>query len=258
MQHDLAIIDEWLNFHYLISNYSKTKYILFTGKRKFESSTEPSLDISIGSKVIERVEYIKIVGLLIDESLSFSCQTDQLKNKIIPFVSKFASIRRFISQKTALMLYHAHVYSHMIFMNSIWSIAPKYLTESIGVIQRRALRYVYRKSRYCSNAELFNSKILPLSLVCEYNQYLIVFKIIRNKIKNHIPLSLLSDMHNQNTRARARDDLNVNYSLYDKDFYFRATRAYNNNLPDNIKKITSINVFKSKVKEYLYANHYKR
>jgi hypothetical protein len=251
LQNDLCLIDNWLEFHLLKANYSKTKYVFFSGKKKFESFTERTLGIKMGGTEIERVECVKIVGLLVDEGLNFAYHIDQVKNKVSPFVAKLAKIRKFLSEKTAVNLYFAHVYSHLIFMNSIWSIAPVYLTESLGVIQRRALRTVFLRDRLCSSKELFSEKILPFSFVCDYHQNLLVFKIRNGQMKNHINLEVVSDVHNYDTRASARNDFNVNNDLHSKDFYRRAARSFNN-LSENVKKFNSINLFKSRLKEHLF------
>lgn len=256
LQKDLSLIDNWLDFHYLKANYSKTKYVLFSGRKKFESFTEANLGIKIGSFEIKREECVKLVGLHIDECLNFSIHIDHIKNKIIPFVAKLIKIRRFISERTALNLYFAHVYSHLIFMNSIWSVAPKYLTESLGVIQRRALRAVYLKNRLSSSKELYSEKVLPLSEIFEYHQNLIMFKIMNNMLKNHIYLQTVDEVHSHNTRASIRNDLSLNKNFHESDFYFRASRTFNR-LSEGVKKFHSLNLFKKRLKEFLFESYMK-
>jgi hypothetical protein len=75
-----------------------------------------------------------------------------------------------------------------------------------------------------------------------------VFKIRNGKMKNHINLEVISDVHNYDSRASARNDFNVNNDLHSKEFYRRAARAFNN-LIKNVKKFNSINLFKSRLKE---------
>jgi len=204
---------------------------------------------------IERVENVKIVGLNIDESLSFSYHIDYVKSRIIPFVAKLAKIRQYLSEQTALMLYYAHIYSHLIFMISIWSVAPKFLTDTLGVIQRRALRIIFRKERLSSNKELFNEKLLPFSSVVLFHQNLTIFKIKHSLFKNHVALPIISETHDFNTRNRNNFlQPSMNSALSQNDFYYRATRSFNN-LPENVKKFHSIHIFKNKLKEYLYDSY---
>jgi hypothetical protein len=252
LESDLELINKWLLYHCLKANCTKTNYVIFSGKKKFESFTEPSLDVKFGNEVVERVESVKIVGLNVDETLNFHVQIEQIKNKIIPFVAKLGKIRRFISEKTALKLYFAHVYSNLLFMNSIWSTAPKYLTESIAVIQRRALRIVFRKDRRCHNVELYSEKVLPFSAICEYHQNLILFKIKHRLFKNHVSLPVLSDQHQHYTRNRDNfREPSARLSITENNFYYRATRTFNK-LPEKVKKFHNITSFKNRLKEHLY------
>lgn len=254
LESDLDLIKKWLDFHCLQANPSKTNYILFSGRKKFENFTERSLNIIFCDQVVKRVESLKIVGLLIDELLNFSVQIEQIKRKIIPFIAKLSKIRRFITEKTALQLYYANIYSHLIYMNSLWSIAPNYLTESLGVIQRRALRIVFRKDYRCHNHELFSEKLLPFNEICELHQNMLIFKIRHNMLKNHISLPTFSDRHDHFTRNRNNYiGSRAKFSLTENDFYYRATRSFND-LPEEVRKFHSLSIFKNRLKEHLFKN----
>lgn len=144
-----------------------------------------------------------IVGLAVDEQLNFSNHISKIKQRITPFVAKLFRIRRFISEEAALKLYYAHVYSHLIFMNAIWSVAPSYLIESLGVIQRRALRTVFKKDRLCHNHELFNENLLPLSLINIMHENIVLFKMNHNLMKNSVYLPTVNMIHGHDTRSKS-------------------------------------------------------
>lgn len=223
---------------------SKTNYVLFCGRKKFEPFTDRALNLKINDIPIERVDHVKIIGLIIDEQLNFSFHIQHIKNKINPFVAKFFHIRRFISETTALKLYYAHIYSHLIFMNSIWSVAPNYLIESLGVIQRRALRTVYMKDRLCQNVELFNENVLPLSAVITFHENLVLFKMLNNLLKNNIQLIQANAVHFHNTRRNHHlISFHTNTALAQNNFYFRSVRSFNA-LPNYVKTFNSIGLEK--------------
>jgi Reverse transcriptase (RNA-dependent DNA polymerase) len=259
LESDLSCIDNWLDLHCLCANYEKTKYVVFNSRKRFENFTEHALNISINNTVIERVEQVKIIGLIVDEQLNFSKHIEHVKLKINPFVSKLYYIRRFLSKETALKLYYAHVYSHLIFMNALWSVAPKYLVDTLGVIQRRALRIVLCKERLCSSIELFSNNVLPLAYITLFHECLFVFKMRSNKTKNNILIMSAEMRHSRNTRYKANlIPVEAKTSLAQKNFYYRAIVSFNN-LPLSVKKFNSINLFKNRLKEYLfdaYCNEY--
>lgn len=251
LEHDLFLINKWLSLHYLKANYSKTQYVLFSGRKKFEAFTERSLELKMNDILIERVESVKIVGLAVDEQLNFSNHISKIKQRITPFVAKLFRIRRFISEEAALKLYYAHVYSHLIFMNAIWSVAPSYLIESLGVIQRRALRTVFKKDRLCHNHELFNENLLPLSLINIMHENIVLFKMNHNLMKNNVYLPTVNMIHGHDTRSKSNFACHSAVSsTAQKNFYARATKSYND-LPHYVKKFHSIGLFKTRLKEYL-------
>lgn len=251
LEHDLFLINKWLSLHYLKANYSKTQYVLFSGRKKFEAFTERSLELKMNDTLIERVESVKIVGLAVDEQLNFSNHISKIKQRITPFVAKLFRIRRFISEEAALKLYYAHVYSHLIFMNAIWSVAPSYLIESLGVIQRRALRTVFKKDRLCHNHELFNENLLPLSLINIMHENIVLFKMNHNLMKNNVYLPTVNMIHGHDTRSKSNFACHSAVSsTAQKNFYARATKSYND-LPHYVKKFHSIGLFKTRLKEYL-------
>jgi len=185
IEQDLNVIQIWLKNHFLSPNVSKTKYVLFQGRKKFEDFTEQALNIKFNGSVIERVESVKILGLIIDELLSYKSHTDEIKKRITPFIYALRRARKFITEQTAMNLYYAHVQSHLIYMSTIWSGISQGLMKSLEVLQRKALRIVLRKSWFAGKDVLYNIKLLPVSVICDTNCCLQVFKIASNLIKNN-------------------------------------------------------------------------
>lgn len=250
MEADLNLISIWLNCHYLLPNINKTKYVLFHGRKKFEHFTEAALNINFNNLSIERVEFIKLLGLIIDEGLSFRNQVESVENKIIPFTYALRRIRKLITDKLALDLYYAHVQSHLIYMAPLWACIPQYLMASIECIQRKALRVVLNKPWYCSSSELYNEKLLPVSVMCKVNSVLLVAKIKSNNLKSNIIIQTASSQHNHLTRYKENFTIpNLQSSLSRQDFYFHAFNAYNS-LPVNIKNIFSLSIKKNRLREY--------
>ena len=95
-EQDLHLISTWLDNHYLAPNINKTKYMLFHGRKKFEAFTELALNIKFKNSVVERVDSFKLLGLIIDENLSFKPHIEAIQNKIIPFVYALRRIRKML------------------------------------------------------------------------------------------------------------------------------------------------------------------
>jgi hypothetical protein len=150
---------------------------LFQIRKRFEDFTEQALNIKFNGNVIQRVEHVRIIGLMVDELLFFKCHIDEINRRITPFINGLRRARKFITEKTAMSLYYAHVQSHLIYMSTIWSGIAQGLMKSLEELQRKALRIVLGKSCFAGKDALYNIKLLPVSVICDMNCCLQVFKI---------------------------------------------------------------------------------
>lgn len=98
-------------------------------------------------KKIERTEVIKYLGLLIDEELTFEHHVDHIK-KILPMAFSIRRIRHRINEKIAVQICFAHIYSHLIFMNPLWSAANNERLNELFVIQKKALKFMKKASSH--------------------------------------------------------------------------------------------------------------
>jgi hypothetical protein len=252
LEEDLLRISIWLKFHYLTPNESKTKYVMFHNKKRHENFSELALNIRFNGKVIERVEHTRLLGLEIDETLSFSFHIYQIQKKIVSFMYALKRCRHFISEQTALTLYFSYIHSRLSYMNCIWSVIPKYLMDAIEIIQRKALRIVFCKNRFCSRSELYSEKVLPVSLQCKLSTAILTFKMINNSAKLNFPIQYMNQRHRYGTRNAGNIIVpRTATQLGAANFFVRAFAEFNE-IPIEIKKFVSLNLFKAHYREHLY------
>lgn len=252
IESDLQEIATWLKYHSLIPNEKKTKYILFHNRKNHENFTIQTLNITLNGQVLERVESMRVLGLELDERLSFNNHILQITKKIVPFIYALKRIRKYLTEKTALSMYYAYVDSKISYMSALWSTAPKYLLDSIDILQRKALRIVYRKEPRCSKKEIYNEQIIPASLAGEVHTIILLFKMINNLAVNNHELTKLNQIHAHVTRNASNFYIPLtNTQFGSNNFYIRALKLFNN-LPNEIKKIRSLAMFKHRLKECKY------
>lgn len=225
---------------------------MFHNKRWHENFYESALNIKFNGTIIERVEHARLLGLEVDETLSFSFHIFQLQKKIVSFMFALKRIRPLISEKTALTLYFAYINSRFCYMNAIWASIPKYLMDSLEIVQRKALRIVFCKDRMCSRTELYSEKILPVSLQCKLSSAILTFKMINNSAKINFSIEYANQRHSHATR-NANNILipSTATQLGASNFFVRAFKIFNE-IPIEIKKFVSLSIFKSKYREHLY------
>ena len=252
LESDLSTISRWLKYHCLFANESKTKKICFHNKRRQEDFYEVPLNIKFNNIILERVENVKLLGLVIDESLTFKEHIHEIQSKLVSFIFALKRIRYFISDKTSLMLYYAYIQSRLSYMNVIWAAAPNYLIDSLEITQRKALRVVFCKPWNCSKSELYSCRTLPVTTLCKFSSLILVFKIIKKTAKIIFEPSFIRDIHPYLTRNS--DDFYIEHArthLCSGNFFIRAFSEFNT-LPATIKNQVTISRFKIKLKEFLF------
>ena len=90
--------------------------MLFHNRKFQEYCTINSLNLNFNGIRLERVENMRLLGLELDERLTFSKHVSHLHQKIIPFIYALRRIRKFISEKTAIILYFAYVQSRLMYV----------------------------------------------------------------------------------------------------------------------------------------------
>ena len=76
--------------------------------------------IKINGQDIKRVLSTKFLGVLIDDSLNFKCQIDNLVHKLSKYVSLFYKIRYFLPLSALSTLYKTLFEPHLNYCNVIW------------------------------------------------------------------------------------------------------------------------------------------
>jgi hypothetical protein len=250
---DLATIQAFLNAHFLAINATKTKYILFPGRVQKAQLRNFKIDFQGGE--IEQVESMRYLGLVIDKYLKFEDHISFIARKMTSMIYAIKRIRHKVNVQVLYQLYFSHVYSHLIFMNPIWSVAAEGTTNKLFVLQKKALRFIQFKDRLSPSIDLFSQKILPLSLINDFHLLVLAFKIKHNMIKNNVTLQYVRDIHNYGTRQSNNFYVYTHETRYgEADFYKRGLIKFNE-LRDNLKSIPSLGNFKNEVREYLFREY---
>ena len=255
IEDDLKKLKTWMECHFMSINVSKTYYLLFQGRKKLENPAQLSLNVKYGNEIIDRVEKVKYLGLFIDEDLKFQTHLEHIRNKLLPMAFAIRRIRHRISEKTANQLYFAHVYSHLTFMNPLWSSANKERIGDLFVIQKKVLKMIHKKNILTPTNELFSNKILPLPVINDYHLLILAFKIKHNLIKHNSIIQYVNEVHSYNTRQTGNFYVTAYETRYGcANFYHRGLTKYNQ-LSDSVKKFHTIKIFKLRLREHLYKKY---
>ena len=104
---------EWFSTNKLSLNVGKTKFSLFhkSGKKYSTPCQLPTLKIN--NYDIERVNTMKLLGVLLDDNLSWKEHIKSLENKIAKNIGLMYRVKPFLDKESLLTLYYYYIHSYL-------------------------------------------------------------------------------------------------------------------------------------------------
>jgi hypothetical protein len=202
VNHELHKISLWFKSNKMAVNTSKTKYIIFRTQGKFINNAECNLvynnnvpgqpfDPSLISP-IDRIHNegpetsFKLLGVLIDEYLSFSDHISSVCAKISKSLFCIKRIKNFVNKNALRLLYYAMVHSHLSYCLNIYGCANTTNLQRLRIKQKEAVRVICNAGYRDHTTPLFKSqKILPLDEMVKFSN----LKFLHKYTHNRLPLS---------------------------------------------------------------------
>ena len=115
VENDLKIIMDWFRSNSLTLNVQKTKYLLFSPKKG-----KQNLHLNIGKCCIKPNTETKVLGVILEDKLSWNPQVKNLLVKIKWNLGLLSRGRNLLSKQGLKNVYYANIFSHMSYCISIW------------------------------------------------------------------------------------------------------------------------------------------
>ena len=145
LNQDLSNVDRWLIANKLTLNMTKTEFMLTGSRQKLNSlSVPPGLEIN-GTQ-LNRVNFIKSLGVLIDENLTWSNHINAKSKKISSGIGSIKRISHCVPPATLHNIDHGLVQSHFDYCSDVWGNCAKTLSDKSQRLQNRAVRVLTHSS----------------------------------------------------------------------------------------------------------------
>ena len=92
---------------------------------------------------LERKNFIKYLGLLIDENLSWKTNINSVPTKVSKTIGLITRLRHIVPSCTLLNIYQSLIVPYITYGLISWGNACKTFLDQIHVLQKRALRLIY-------------------------------------------------------------------------------------------------------------------
>jgi len=196
---ELQKISNWFLSNKMAINTSKTKFILFRTKGKpvdesickiFFNNNEIGKPENLNAIFpIERIhnagttKNFKLLGVLLDEYLSFDSHISQLCSKISKSLFIINRAKNFLPKDALLSLYYALVHSHLSYCTSIYGSATTTSLTKLVKIQKKAVRIISNAAFRAHTAPISKIlKILPIDKMIILSKLKFMHSYAHNKL----------------------------------------------------------------------------
>ena len=255
---ELKSVEQWFQANKMALNSKKTKYILFGAPRSCKFTLKLGGEILSRVSEIEEENYVKLVGIALDDNLSFKHHINQIMTKLNRTNFILARSGRFLPRDIRVLVYNSLVKSVLEFGCWVYGYAGKTVIEQLFKLQKKIVRNVAGVRRKTHTNDLFISLgILKLQDLIEYNSKVIGWKIWYKKAPENFYDGYTKSAPCHNTRSALEKKFTVPFC---KKVKMEVAPCYSltkcwNNIDSDFKNIEKLHNFKAKVKSAYFEKY---
>ncbi len=155
LNEDLESLSKWLNENRLVLNTDKTVCMIRSTHQRRATLTNCTLNLKVGDKHIKQINEAKLLGIIIDESLTWDKHIYKMCNKISKELDLLKRLKKFIPCNTLIMLFNSLVLPHFDYANVGWGTACGTQIKYVYKLQKRAARKLTGANMFCRTKPLF-------------------------------------------------------------------------------------------------------
>ena len=240
MNQELLTLSDWFKANKLSLNLSKTRCMLFTNKNVSPNNT---YNISIDGVNVKRESSFKLLGIHIDEKLTWNEHIKVIKSKISSAIYAINRIKRLIPDKYKRTLYFSLIYLHLSYGVLIWGSANITNMKKLVTMQKKAIRILANAKYNDHTNQLFwNLKLLKLEDIYKVEVAKLIYKFNTNNLPRPLRKIFLPNNKVHQRQTRQSDNLHIRKcrtKLASQHITCKGPQIWNN-LPNEIKTLTCI------------------
>jgi hypothetical protein len=157
IEYDIALINSWLHTNFLHLNADKTEMIVLGSQHNV--NTIGTISITVNGHVVQSKQSVRILGFLIDSTLSCKQHISHMTRKCFGQLSPLFMLRPIINKDNMIVLIKAMVLSHLNYLPSVWGVASSANLKPVEKVIRCAARLVLNKKRSDSVSMIVNNEL---------------------------------------------------------------------------------------------------
>lgn len=254
---DVESLVKYLQNNKLKPNVNKTKYMILGKERDRNAIAELQLVIKMQDSKLEEVITFKYLGVIIDNELSFKMHYDYIHKKLNKKVGYFYRIGRNLNYKSRLLVYNAVILPHLQYCCSILALFNKTQINKLQILQNRCLRRILNAPFHTHiNDMLIKLNFLNVKDIISYNVLIFIHRLTLGLLPSYLTNDLLAnkEIHNYDTRTKNNYYIkSVKHKKSSNSLFYKGLSMYNK-LPDSLKSIVRIKIYKKELKTYMMSH----
>jgi hypothetical protein len=271
---ELKKVATWFRANKMAVNVTKTKFVVFKPKGMkaeidvndwiYYDNNEPGvppdqnkifkLDRISFSNVNSSDKHYKLLGLYLDEHLSFDYHVTTVCNKIAKANFIISKVKNLLPLNSLKTLYYALVHPHLLYCLPLYACTSQKNLTRLAKAQKKSIRLITRSKYNDHTAPLFEAlKILPFDTLVRYSQCLIMHSVINKYCPPALHNTWTTNLdRNPDLQLRNAEDLYIPLARTDQTKrlpYFAWAKLWNDLPP--LKLTQQPITFKSLLTQYL-------
>ena len=252
----VGCIQQWSQVNKLHLNVQKTELIRFYSCYR----AVEAMSLQPYQFLVEPNTEVRNLGVMFDSTLKMKPNINAVCRSSQAAIRRIGQIRKFLDKPTTLRLIHAFLNSRLDYCNSLLSGLPKTQIAKLQRIQNSAARLVtLSKRRIHITPILFELHWLPVDKRIVYKTILLTYKAMHNLAPEYITELLTQYTQTRTLRSASKSLLKVpkiTTATYGSRAFTTAASTLWNALPEEIKMIDSLQLFKTRLKTHLFTESF--
>ena len=252
---DLENFMKWCTDNNMVVNVPKTKAMLISTRYKINQIMKNPPTLNIGDETIEISTNEKLLGIKIDNVLSWTTQIEDTIKKCNTLLYLLGRIKCYLSIPVRKLFYNAYILPHLDYCCTIWGNANLDLLDSLVKFQKRAARCILDKDFDSPSAEMFAElKWMKFPERVQYQKAIMMYKVFHNLAPAYLQglFQHTTDIHQRTLRSTSDHLLYIpkpNIEQFRNSISYSGSKIWNS-IPENVRQSDSLILFKKRYLEW--------
>ena len=249
MQQNINDLVKWTHLNHMALHPHKTKFMLVTTRQKRQNLSKTLPILYISNIEVEEVVTHKVLGITIDNNLSWSNHLENTSRNVATKVYQFRKIKNFLDLHTRKLFFYSYIQSTIDYASTLWDLASNNVLKPLHSVHKRAIKITINKSSSLTVSDYKQANILPFHAKLVFNKGLLMHKILHG----NAPSSLINMFTFNNYRHSHKLNLPFTTIILCKSSLTYSGGWLWNHIPKSLKSESNFKTFKSSFHKYLMS-----